>query len=195
MAGYLVLTAPFDGIITSRNADRGALVGNNQTILTVQNNRTLRLRIAVPELYVGSGNAKKEISFRVDAFPEKLFTAILSRKSGAIDPQTRTEQWECLYNNQQNDLKAGAFAYVKLNLQRADNGFVVPPAAIATTQERRFVIRIKNNRAEWIDVLQGMSTERGIEVFGNLANGDTLVGRATDERKPGSSAYWKTTKF
>ncbi len=194
VAGLLVLRAPFDGIITARNADRGALVGNNQVVLTVQNNRTLRLRIAVPELYNASNTATKQATFRVDAFPEKLFTAALSRKSGAIDPTTRTEHWEYKFDNSKNELKAGSFAYVKLNLQRAGNSFVVMPTAIATNQERRFVIRVKDGKAEWVDVRQGMSTEKGIEIFGNISNGDTLVVRASDERKPGSAAYWKIGK-
>jgi membrane fusion protein, multidrug efflux system len=194
VAGLLVLRAPFDGIITARNADRGALVGNNQVLLTVQNNRTLRLRIAVPELYIASNTASKQATFRVDAFPEKLFTATLSRKSGTIDPTTRTEQWEYKFDNSNNELKAGSFAYVKLNLERAGNSLVVPPTAIATNQERRFVIKVKDGKAEWVDVRQGMSTEKGTEIFGNLSNGDTLVMRATDERKPGSVAYWKVGK-
>ena len=191
LAGYLILESPFDGIVTARNADKGAMVGNNQMILTVQNNSVLRLRIAVPELYVAAGAPKKEIDFRVDAYPEKIFTASISRKSGAIDPITRTEQWEFKYNNKSNELKSGAFAYVRLNLQRGVKSFLIPSAAVATNQERKFVIRIRNGKAEWVDVRQGMSTDKGIEVFGNINNGDTLVSRATDERKAGSIAYWK----
>ncbi len=194
VAGYLVLQAPFDGVITARNADRGTLVGNNQAILTVQHNNRLRLRIAVPELYVATGTVNKVSTFRVDAFPEKLFQATLTRKSESIDPQTRTELWEYLYDNKNNELKAGSFAYVKLGLQRTGNSFVVPPTAIVTNQERRFVIRVKNNKAEWVDVRQGMSTDKGIEVFGNLNNSDTLLIRATDERKPGSVAWWKIAR-
>jgi RND family efflux transporter MFP subunit len=194
IAGLLVLESPFDGIITTRSADRGALVGNNQVILTVQNNRSLRLRVAVPELYNASGSAKKEVSFRVDAYPEKLFTATLSRKSGTIDPATRTEQWEYSFNNSGSELKAGFFAYVKLSLQRSGNSFIVSPGAIVTNQERKFVIRVKEGKTEWVDVRQGMSTDKGIEIFGNINNGDTLINRATDERKPGTVAYWKTPK-
>jgi membrane fusion protein, multidrug efflux system len=194
VAGLLVLRAPFDGVITARNADRGALVGNNQVVLTAQNNRTLRLRVAVPELYNASTSEKKQATFRVDAYPEKLFTATLSRKSGTIDPATRTEQWEYRFDNKNNELKAGSFAYVKLNMERAGNSFIVPANAIATNQERKFVIRVKEGEAEWVDVRQGMSTDKGIEIFGNLKNGDTLVARATDERKPGTVAYWKMAK-
>jgi membrane fusion protein, multidrug efflux system len=194
IAGYLILEAPFDGIITARNADPGALVGNNQMILTIQNIRTLRLRIAIPELYVASGTSKKDVSFHVDAYPEKVFKATLSRKTGSIDPVTRTELWEYIYNNKEYDLKAGAFAYVQLNLQRSHNSFLVPSSAIATNQERKFVIRINDGWATWVDVRQGMSTDKGMEIFGNIKTGDTLVFRATDERKPGSTSYWKLVR-
>lgn len=191
VAGYLVLQAPFDGTITARQADRGAMVGNNQPILTLQHNQVLRLRVAVPELYTAAGTGQREVSFRVDAYPDQLFTAVLTRKSGSIDPVTRTELWEYRYDNGKGVLKAGAFAYIKLLLQRNKQSFVVPATAIATTQERKFIIRVKEGKAEWVDVRQGMTTEKGIEVFGNLSNNDTLLIRATDERKPGSTAFWK----
>ncbi len=191
VAGYLVLTAPFDGVVTARNADRGTLVGTSQAILTIQRNNKLRLRVAVPELYVAAGVGTKTASFRVDAYPNKLFQATLSRKSESIDPQTRTELWEYTFDNSHQDLKTGSFAYVKLELQRTGNSFILPATAVVTNQERKFVIRVKAGRAAWIDVRQGMSTDKGVEVFGELSNGDTIIVRGTDERKPGSNAFWK----
>jgi membrane fusion protein (multidrug efflux system) len=194
VAGYLVLQAPFDGVITARNADRGTLVGNNQPVLTIQRNNKLRLQVAVPEVYVASGAVKKTADFRVDAYPNKLFQATLTRKSESINPQTRTELWEYGYDNNRHELKAGSLAYVKVGLQRPGNSFIIPPTAIVTNQERKFVIKIKEGKAAWVDVRQGMSTDKGIEVFGELSNNDTLVIRATDERKPGSTAFWKINR-
>lgn len=194
VAGYLVLRAPFDGTITARKADRGTLVGNNQAILTIQNNTQLRLRVAVPELYIASGTTNKTASFRVDAFPDRIFQATLARKSEAVDPQTRTELWEFVYNNALHDLKAGSYAYMKLAIQRTGNSFVLPPTSIVTTQERKFVIKVVDGKAAWVDIRQGLSTDKGIEVFGDLKNGDTLVERATDERKQGSTGQWKLSK-
>lgn len=191
VAGYLVISAPFSGFITARNADRGALVGQSAPIFTVQNTGSLRLRVAVPELYVSAGTAGKEVRFSVQSNPDKSFSAQLVRKSGAIDPKTRTETWEYRFNNLNNELKAGSFAYVKLNLQRNRPSFVVAPGAIATNQERKFVIAVKYGKTEWVDVRQGMSTEKGTEIFGDLNKGDTLVVRATDERKPGTDGFWK----
>lgn len=191
VSGYLHITAPFDGVITARNVDPGALVGTNAVVMTIQNNRILRLRAAVPEVYVNTATALNEIAFRVDAYPTQQFKAILSRKSGAIDPSTRTELWEFKVDNSQQLLKAGAFAYVKIGMERQGISFVVPSTAIATTQEKKFVIRVKNGKAQWVDVRQGMNMEKGIEVFGDLKEGDTLLVKGTDERKPETSAFWK----
>lgn len=191
VAGYLVLQAPFDGVVTARHVDRGALVGRDQPLLSLQHNSKLRLRLAVPEIYVASAAVDDLAAFRVDAFPEKIFKARLSRKSESIDESTRTELWEYEFDNSQRALKAGAFAYVKLKLARTANSFVVQPSAIATNQERKFVIRIKNGEVEWVDVRQGMSTDKGVEIFGDIRNGDSLLVRANDEIKPGYKAVWR----
>jgi len=164
VSGYLYITAPFDGVITARKADPGALVNANAMLLTVQDNNTLRLRVAVPEIYISAAGSNKNLFFSVDAYPEQRFTGLLT---------------------------AGTFVYAKIKLGRSTPSFVLPPSAIATTLERKFVIKVKEGKVQWVDVRQGMTTDAGIEVFGDLATGDTLLVKATDERKPGTQAYWK----
>lgn len=193
IAGYLVITSPFDGVVTARSVHTGALVGSTQPILSVEKQQKLRVRVAVPEQYVAA-LSEKEATFKTEAYPEQLFKASLARKSGSIDEKTRTELWEYSYNNQEGKLKPGSFGYLQLKIERPGKSFIVPLTAIATTQERKFVIAIREGVAVWIDVRQGISTDKGIEIFGSLQNGDTLVTRATDERKPGSTAYWKISK-
>lgn len=193
VSGYLYITAPFDGVITARKADPGSLVGTNLMLLTIQNNRILRLRAAMPEMYVAAGSASN-IDFRVDAFPTQRFKAVLTRKSETIDPATRTELWEFQVDNSDHLLKAGAFAYVKIGIERTTPSFMITASAIATTQERKFVIRVKDGKAEWINIRQGISNDNGVEIFGDLQKGDTLLMKATDERKPGTSAYWQVKK-
>jgi RND family efflux transporter MFP subunit len=191
VSGYLYITAPFDGIITARKADPGALVSGSTMLLTIQDNHILRLRISVPETYVAAATGKKDLSFAVDAYPQQRFTGALTRKTGTIDPTTRTELWEYDVDNRPQLLKAGAFVYARLNLERGTPSMILPPTAIATTLERKFVIRVQNNKAQWVDVRQGMTTDNGTEVFGDLHPGDTLLTKATDERKPGTTGYWK----
>ncbi|HEV2355624.1 MAG TPA: efflux RND transporter periplasmic adaptor subunit [Puia sp.] len=195
ISGYLLVTAPFDGVIIARKADPGALVNANSMLVTVQDNNILRLRVSVPEAYVAAAAGRRELSFSVDANPEQRYTGVLTRKTGSIDPVTRTELWEYDVDNRNHQLIAGAFVYARLQLERTGPTFILPPGAVATTLERKFVIRVHDGKAEWVDVRQGMTTDKGIEVFGELHPGDTLLAKATDERKPGTSAYWKFTAF
>ncbi|WP_431210231.1 efflux RND transporter periplasmic adaptor subunit [Puia sp. P3] len=152
VSGYLYITAPFDGIVIARKADPGALVSASTMLLTVQDNNTLRLRISVPETYVAAATGKKDLSFSVDAWPQQRFTGTLTRKTETIDPATRTELWEYDVDNRRHLLKAGAFVYARLSLGRGAPSIILPPTAIATTLERKFVIRVHDGKAQYIDV-------------------------------------------
>jgi len=191
VSGYLYITAPFDGVVIARKADPGALVSASSMLLTVQDNDILRLRISVPETYVAAATGKRDLTFSVDAYPQQRFTGTLTRKTETIDPATRTELWEYDVDNRRHLLKAGAFVYARLNLERGAPSMILPPTAIATTLERKFVIRVHDGKVQWVDVRQGMTTDAGVEVFGDVQPGDTILVKATDERKPGTTAYWK----
>ncbi|MBN8790380.1 MAG: efflux RND transporter periplasmic adaptor subunit [Terrimonas sp.] len=193
---YLAIRAPFSGIITQRNIDPGTLVGtgNAKPILVVENISTLRLRVPVPEAYTATNSGTSVVDFTVDAQPDVTYQAKLSRKSGAINLSNRTETWEYLYQNNSGQLKSGMFANALLKLGRKTPTFLVPPAAVATNLEKRFVIRLKDGKAEWVDVRAGINTGDKIELFGNLSEGDTLLVRATDEIKEGAAVAPKFLK-
>lgn len=188
MKDYLIIRAPFSGTITQRNADAGALVGsaNAKPILVIENTAMLRLRVPIQEAYTGAQPDSSSIAFTVDAQPDKKYFAKLSRKSGTISKENRTETWEFIINNPKQELKSGMYANAVIRLDRPTASFTVVPSAIATTLEKRFSIRLKDGKAEWIDVRNGMNTGDKIEIFGNLSEGDTLLVKATDEIKPGT---------
>jgi multidrug efflux pump subunit AcrA (membrane-fusion protein) len=125
------------------------------------------------------------------AYPELRFSRLLTRKTETVDPATRTELWEFGVDNSKHLLKEGSFVYAKIALGRSARSFVIPASAIATTLERKFVIRVNDGKALYVDVRQGMNTDAGVEVFGSLNVGDTLLAKTTDERKLGSKSYWK----
>lgn len=183
---YLTIRAPFNGIITQRNFDPGTLVGTNNSkpLLIVENIETLRLRVPVPEAYTMAIPDTSVIRFTVDAQPDKIFSATLSRKSGSINILNRTETWEYIYQNTNNQLKSGMFATASIKFGRKELSFLVPESAVVTNLEKRFVIRLKNNKAELVDVTNGISQDDKVEIFGMLSEGDILLVRATDEIKP-----------
>lgn len=185
---YLILRAPFDGIVTSRTVNPGDLVGKagKSALFLVENPKKLRLQLFVPETHVGNQPATDTLSFSVDAMVGKTYRAVLKRKSGSISRETRTETWEYMIDNMGGELKPGMYTTVNLNLNRPAGSMVVPAAAVVTSLEKKFVIRIKNNQTEWVDVRDGISMKDGKEIFGTLAEGDTILARGSDEIKPGT---------
>jgi len=190
---YLTIRSPFNGIITQRNFDPGTLVGTNnpRPLFIIEDVEKLRLRIPVPEVYTMAIPDTTVIQFTVDAQPGKTFTASLSRKSGSVNLSNRTEIWEYLYQNKDAQLKSGMFATASIKFIRKDLSFLVPESSVVTNQERRFVIRLNNNRAELIDVKNGISQDDKVEIFGKLTDGDLILVRATDDIKPGTKLTGK----
>jgi hypothetical protein len=58
---------------------------------------------------------------------------------------------------------------------------------VVTSLEKKFVVRIRNYRVEWVDISQGISLDNGVEIFGELNEGDTLLSRGSEEIKPGTT--------
>lgn len=141
----------------------------------------------VPETYVTSVPAGDSISFTTESVYDKVFSAILARKSGSIDPGTRTELWEYEYENHAGELKPGMYAVASLELKRPTSTFMVPHPALVTSLEKKFVVRIKDGKAEWVDVREGISNENNVEIFGDLDEGDILLNRGSEELKPGTA--------
>jgi hypothetical protein len=81
----------------------------------------------------------------------------------------------------------GTFASVDWPITRAYQTLVVPPTAITTDLQRTFVIRIRDGKAEWVDVKTGVTTNEVTEVFGQLQPGDRVVRNATDAIRPGTA--------
>ena len=189
MKDYLTIRAPFSGMITQRNVDAGTLVGaaNTKPLFILEDNSSLRLRVPVPEAYTAAIPDSSFINFTVDAQPGITYKAALARKAGSLNLTNRTETWEFNYPNKNNELKSGMFANAFLQMGRKENSFVVPVIAVATNLEKRFVICLKNGNTEWLDVRIGIIMNDKIEIFGEIQEGDTLLTRATDEIKPGTT--------
>jgi RND family efflux transporter MFP subunit len=186
LESYLRITAPFDGVVTERNVHVGSLVGpSTPPILRVQQVARLRLVVSVPETAVGGVEQGEIVNFTVPAYPGEMFTGRVARPGRALDPKTRTMPVELDVTNPSGRLAPGMFAQISWALRRGRPSLFVPATAIATTTERTFVVRVRDNQAEWVDVKRGSSMDQLVEVFGPLQNGDTIAVRGTDEIRQG----------
>lgn len=90
-------------------------------------------------------------------------------------------------DNREGRLAPGMYAEVAWPLRREKESLFVPRTAVVETTERVFVIRIRDGRAEWVDVRRGVFEGDRVEIFGELEPGEQVVRRATDEIPPGAS--------
>jgi RND family efflux transporter MFP subunit len=189
---YLQIRAPFNGVITARNVNLGAYVGpsgkgSEVPLFTLQEQKRLRLVVSVPELYTGYLDHKNEVSFTVKALPNQQFNAQVKRMAGALDSRLRSERIEMDVVNNDKKLLPGMVAEVNLPLPANDSTFIVPKSAVVNSTQSVFVIRVVNNKAEWVDVKTGREDNGIIEIYGNLNPGDLLLRTATDEIRNGSA--------
>jgi membrane fusion protein, multidrug efflux system len=188
---YLEIRAPFNGTISSRNANPGAYVGpsgkgSEFPLFTLQEQRRLRLIVSVPEAYTGYLSSKQAVQFAVKARPNESFKGIVSRSSGALDSRLRSERIEIDVENNGKKLLPGMVAEVSIPFPARDSTLVVPKSALVNSTERVFVIRVNDNKAEWVDVKKGREVGNKIEVYGDLKPGDQLVKKASEEIRNGS---------
>jgi hypothetical protein len=78
------------------------------------------------------------------------------------------------------------FPEVEWPVRRSAPTLFVPVKAVVTTTEFTFVIRVREDTAEWVRVQKGQAVGDLIEVFGDLHVGDAVVARGTDELRAGT---------
>jgi membrane fusion protein, multidrug efflux system len=127
------------------------------------------------------------VKFTVPAHPGRTFEAPIARISHAITQNTRTMQVELDVRNSDGQITPGSFASVVWPVARTYATLFVPASAVTTDLQRTFVIRVRDGKAEWVDVQTGTTTEGKTEVFGGLQAGDRVVANATDAIRNGTS--------
>lgn len=189
MEAYLVVTAPFSGVITDRNVHPGALVSaeskDAKPMLELKEISHLRLQVDIPENLSGAMKVGDTISFFTSAFPGKKISGHVSRKSMNVNAQFRSERVEADVMNADELLTPGMYADVVIYSKGNASGFTVPKSSVVTSTERKYVLVVRSGIIHKIDVVSGNESGASIEVFGNLNKTDSIMVHASDEMKEG----------
>jgi RND family efflux transporter MFP subunit len=195
--GYLQVRAPFDGVVTERNVHPGALVGPASgsgvalPIVRVEKVAALRLVVPVPEKYAAGVTPGAKVDFSVPAFPSQTFTGTVARIAHSVDVKTRTMPVELDVSNAARRLASGMFPEVLWPVRRSESTLFVPVSTVARSTEATFVIRIRDGKAEWVNVQTGELDGTLLEVFGDVHAGEEVALRGTDEVRPGTAVSTK----
>lgn len=140
LKSFASITAPFDGSVTARNTDTGALInaGNSGSaalpLFEISNTRKLRLYINVPQNYVSHIKPGGKATFAVPEYPEGQFEAIIQSTSGAINASSGTTLVQLLVDNAAGRFLPGGFANVNLQLQETAGILSIPASALIFNQ-------------------------------------------------------------
>ncbi|MBX9722931.1 MAG: efflux RND transporter periplasmic adaptor subunit [Candidatus Obscuribacterales bacterium] len=192
MKDYLMITAPFDGVVTERNVHEGSLViptPSSKPMLRVQQTSHLRLQVPIPESAIAGVRKGTVMKFTVPAFTGKMFSATVRRIGHALDLRTRSMPVEADVENTAGSLEPGMYPEVDWEMKRSYPTLFVPTSAVATAVAEPFVIKIVDGRTVPVPVKPGESMGNLIEVVGDLKAGDEVVAKSPEELKNGMPVH------
>ena len=201
LSDYSRITAPYDGVITWRFSDTGALVqagtssSSGLPVVTLAQVNVLRLRIPVPSSLAAKVRVGDIADVHVQATGEH-FTGKVERFTDSLDPSTRTMQVEIDVPNPNYHLQPGMYADVRLNANRQDNALVVPVEAVRHQGDNTSVLVLdSSDRVQLRNVQLGVQGSDRVEILSGLSEGEqVLVGnlgryQAGEKVRPKQAAF------
>ena len=178
---YARITAPYDGIVTWRFSDTGALVQAGTStmtglpVVTVAEIDTLRLRIPVPERIAAIVKIGDSADVQVQATGEH-FTGKIARFTGSLDTSTRTMQVEIEVPNPTYRLRPGMYANVQLSAASRPDALTVPVEAIQRGENKTSVLVVDpQNKVQSREVQVGVQSSNMVEILGGLNEGERVI--------------------
>jgi RND family efflux transporter MFP subunit len=173
--------APFDGIITARNTDVGALVdsgsagGVKTDLFHLSQVERLRVYVNVPEEYSQATTSGLTAELTLSEFPGKTFTGKLVRTSQAINFETRTLLAEVDVTNPTGKLLSGSYAEVHFKVPGTITTYILPVDTLLFRKEGLRVAVVKDNKAQLLPVTPGRDFGDTIEIISGLQGNESVM--------------------
>src|ERR1700723_1980964 len=177
--------APFDGVITVRNTDTGWLINAgagspSAELFQLAQTNTLRIFVAVPEVYSRAARVGSTASLTLDEFPSETFHGNVTRTSQSIDLASRTLNTEIDVDNPTGQLLPGAYVHVHLKLPSQTRSVTIPANTLLFRSEGLRVGLIRNGRAQLIPITIGVDYGATVQVTSGLTTADQLIVNPSD---------------
>ncbi len=182
---YATIKAPFSGIVTMRNIEPGDLVrelsevGNGGPLFVISQVDKVRVRIPVPESDAPLVSQGDEVTLTFPSFAaEAPIHGVVTRRSGSLDPSTRTMIVEAELSNDDGKLLPGMFGQASINLATKVAANMLPSQAIRFDEGGKGYVYIVGNddTISRKDVTTGMDDGNSIEVLSGVQLGQRVVG-------------------
>ena len=183
--------APFDGVITVRSTDIGALINAGagtptQELFHLASIARLRLFVAVPEVYSRAAQNGAKASLTLDEFPGETFTGTLVRNANSIDPASRTLNTEVEVDNPTGRLLPGAYVSVHLKLPEVVRSVTIPANALLFRSEGLRVGVVRNGQSVLVPITIGRDFGSTVEVVSGLNRSESVILNPSDSLVSGT---------
>jgi RND family efflux transporter MFP subunit len=185
LLGYTKITAPFDGVVTRRYVDVGALIQSGTAsdtqslpVVRVSDNYHLRLDFPVEVKYVKDVRVGTPVEVQVESLGGKIFSGTISRTTEKVTEDTRTMITEIEVPNPNLELVPGMYAVATLPLQQHQNALSIPLEAVVGEKsdgKNQVYVVNANNQIEKQKVTLGLETPTRYEVLAGLSEGDLVI--------------------
>jgi multidrug efflux pump subunit AcrA (membrane-fusion protein) len=169
------IRAPFDGYVQQRMVSLGELVKAQMPVMTVVRVDPLKLLSEIPERMAPWIKVGQPVTLSVDAFPDRQFTATVSRISPAVNTQTRTFAFEALAPNAEALLKPGTFARVRLETSLVEQVMTIPYAAMQYRYGVYRAFAVEGDRLEARELKTGDRVGDRMEILAGLNTAERVA--------------------
>jgi RND family efflux transporter MFP subunit len=185
------VVAPFDGVITARNTDIGALVQADNSgpkeLFHIAAIQKLRVYIPVPEVYAESVKTGDNVKLTFDAFPREAFTGTVVRNADAIDVASRTLNVEVDVDNPSGRLLPGAYAFVHLRVPPSTGAVTIPSNTLLFRSEGLRAGVVRDGHVELAPISIGQDYGSAVEVLSGLTLHDAVIVNPSDSLADGAA--------
>lgn len=193
LQGFTRVRAPFDGVVTSRSTQIGALIvaGNAASIplFTISDVRRMRVFVRVPQS-ASAGLAKGlHATLALPEYPARAFDAVLARSAGAVDPQSGTVLVELDADNRDGALKPGAYAQVRFPLASTGALTIPSSALVANGAGTSVAIVGANGRVAFRPVTVTRDDGAAVEIGAGLTGTERVIDTPPDSLRSGDAVH------
>ena len=186
------VTAPFDGVVTARNTDIGALINAGQStgseLFKIADTRKLRIYVQVPEAYAAAAKPGLTAELHFAGQAGKAYTAQVVRTANALDPVLRTLQVELQLDNSAREVFPGAYCEAHFKMAADAQSLRLPANTVLFRSEGLQVATVDaGQHVKLKSIVQGRDFGSTIEVLSGIGTEDRVVVNPPDSLVDGAT--------
>jgi RND family efflux transporter MFP subunit len=190
--GFKRLVAPFDGIVTARDTDIGALINvgaaGGQELFEVSETRKLRVYVNVPQNYVPSVPAGTQTTIQVPEHPDKSYSGTVEASAQAVAPSTGTTLMQLIVDNAAGEMMPGDYASIHLQIAAHTQLLSLPSSAVIFDANGLSVATVdSDNHVHIKPVTIGRDLGAVIEIATGLSAQDRVIENPPDGISTGAT--------